>query len=58
MIVGAAVYLFFQFSKLTPPLSAILFALPASVLAMVIGGYFGKAVESATIEAMEKLHRD
>jgi sodium/pantothenate symporter len=56
LIVGAAVYLFFQFSKLTPPLSAILFALPASALAMVIGSRAGTPVEADMIAAIEQLH--
>jgi sodium/pantothenate symporter len=56
MIAGFVVYLFFQFSPWLPPLSAILIALPASVMAMVIGSRFGKPVEAKMIQAIEKLH--
>jgi SSS family transporter len=58
MISGFSFYLFFQFSHWMPPLSAILIALPASVLAMVIGSRFGKPVEVTMIAAINKLHRD
>ncbi|MCI0693793.1 sodium:solute symporter family protein [candidate division KSB1 bacterium] len=57
ILVGFVVYLFFQFSQLAPPLSAILFALPASALAMIFGGKFGKPVESGMVDAIDKLHR-
>jgi sodium/pantothenate symporter len=57
MFSGFAVYLFFQFSNWAPPLSAILFALPASALAMIIGGKFGKPVESEMVDTIDKLHR-
>jgi len=58
MAVGFVVYLFFQFSYWVPPLSAILIALPASVLAMVIGSRFGKPVDLTVLASVEKLHRD
>jgi Na+/proline symporter len=54
---GVIVYLFFQFSHWMPPLSAILLALPASALAMGIGSYAGKPVESEMINAIDVLHR-
>jgi len=41
-----------------PPLSAILIALPASVMAMVMGSRFGKPVDLTMLGAVEKLHRD
>lgn len=58
MIAGFTVYLFFQFSHWSPPLSAILLALPASALAMMVGSRFGKPVEAAMVEAIGKLHQD
>lgn len=58
MVAGFVFYLFFHFSHSAPPLSAILIALPASVLAMVIGSRFGKPVEAKMIEAIGKLHRE
>jgi Na+/proline symporter len=57
IVVGAGVYLIVQFIPETPPLSAILFALPASALAMIIGGKFGKPVESGMVDAIDKLHQ-
>jgi Na+/proline symporter len=57
MVVGVVVYLFFQFSSWMPPLSAILVALPASALAMVIGGKFGRPVQPEIIEKIERLHQ-
>ncbi|MDZ7369364.1 MAG: sodium:solute symporter family protein [candidate division KSB1 bacterium] len=56
MTIGFSFYLFFHFSRLTPPLSAILLALPASAMAMIIGGNWGKPVEAKIIQAVEKLH--
>ncbi len=56
MIVGFSFYLFFHFSHFVPPLSAILIALPASVLAMLIGRSFGKPAEAKMLQAIEKLH--
>jgi Na+/proline symporter len=58
MIIGFAVYLFFQFSHGMPPLSAILIALPVSALVMWIGGRFAKPPEPALLAAIEKLHRE
>jgi len=46
------------FSHRVPPLSAILIALPASLMAMIIGSRFGKPVELTMIEAIKMLHRD
>jgi sodium/pantothenate symporter len=57
IVAGAGVYLIVQFTPGTPPLSAILFALPASALAMVIGGKFGKPADSGMVDAIDKLHR-
>ncbi|MCB9541345.1 MAG: sodium:solute symporter family protein [Myxococcales bacterium] len=57
---GAGVYLALQLGggDLVPPLSAILFALPASALAMWIGGRLGAPERDATLAAVEALHRD
>ena len=58
MTIGFAFYLFFHFSRLAPPLSAILMALSASALAMIIGSRFGNPVEATMVEAIEKLHQE
>lgn len=58
MVSGFVFYLFFHFSHSAPPLSAILIALPASVLGMMVGSRFGKPVEAKMIEAIGKLHRE
>lgn len=57
IVVGAGVYLIVQFTPGTPPLSAILFALPACALAMIIGSKSGKPVESGMVDAIDKLHQ-
>jgi Na+/proline symporter len=56
LLTGAAVYLIVQFMPGTPPLSAILFALPAGCLAMALFGRFGKPNSPEMILAVEKLH--
>ena len=58
LFIGFAVYLFFHFSRWAPSLSAILFALPASALAMMMGSCFGKPVGATMVEAIGKLHQD
>lgn len=57
VVTGASVYLIVQFTPGTPPLSAILFALPASVLAMIIGGKLGQLAKPEMVENIERLHR-
>ncbi len=57
LLTGVAVYLFVQYTPGTPPLSAILFALPSSALAMWIGGRFGSASRNEILEAITGLHR-
>lgn len=57
VLVGATVYLVVQFTPGTPPLSAILFALPASALALVLGSRIGPAEAPERIAEVERLHR-
>ncbi len=56
ILVGAGVYLVVQFTPGTPPLSAILFALPASTAAMWIGGTFGAPERPEMIAEIARLH--
>lgn len=56
LAVGAIVYLVVQFTPGTPPLSAILFALPASALAMWVCGRFLPADPEERVAAVERLH--
>jgi len=58
MALGAAVYLWVQNIPEAPPLSAILFALPASALAMWACSVFGTPDSESHIEAIGKLHQD
>lgn len=58
VVVGAAVYLGVQLSPGAPPLSAILFALPASAAAMWLGGRLAPADPPAMIDAIARLHED
>ncbi len=57
ILVGAAVYLVLQLGHLAAPLSAILYALPASALAMWLGGRVGPAVPDDMVSAVTDLHR-
>lgn len=57
LLVGSAVYLIVQFTPGAPPLSAILFALPASALAMVVGSRIGPSNNAEMIKAISKLHQ-
>lgn len=57
LLAGSAVYLIVQFTPGAPPLSAILFALPASALAMVIFSKIRPSNESRIIAAISKLHQ-
>ncbi|TNF25144.1 MAG: sodium:solute symporter family protein [Deltaproteobacteria bacterium] len=58
LVVGAVVYLTVQLVPGTPKLSAILFALPASALAMVLGGFFGRPDPAERLAAIAALHQD
>jgi SSS family transporter len=55
-LVGLCVYLVVQFTPGTAPLSAILFALPASVLAMGLFSQFGRPNTEEMMEAVSRLH--
>ncbi|KAA0230063.1 sodium:solute symporter family protein [candidate division KSB1 bacterium] len=57
LLVGSAVYLIVQFTPGAPPFSAILFALPASALAMVIVSKIRPGRESEIMAAISKLHQ-
>mgnify|MGYP000029436650 CR=1 FL=1 len=56
LIAGAGVYLAVQFTPGTPPLSAILAALPASALAMWLSGRFGPSDPPEQIARNTKSH--
>jgi sodium/pantothenate symporter len=56
LLVGVITYLIVQFNPDAPPLSAILFALPASLLGLLIGNRFGINVTDDIIEKVSKLH--
>lgn len=55
--VGLCVYLVGHFAPGSPPLSAILFALPSSALAMWLFSKFGRPNPPQLIEAVLKLHK-
>ena len=57
VLTGAGVYLVVQFTPGTPPLSAILFALPASALAMIGFSRLGHPVRPEIVERIAELHR-
>jgi len=56
LLAGLCVYLVVQFAPGTAPLSAILFALPASVFAMWLFSKFGKPNPVQMMEAVSRLH--
>jgi Na+/proline symporter len=58
LLTGAAVYLAVQFTPGTPPLSAILFALPASALAMAVFSRFGQPNSREMLQTVGNLHQD
>ena len=57
LLVGLCVYLVVQFAPDTAPLSAILFALPASVFAMWLFSKFGEPNPAQMREAVSRLHQ-
>lgn len=57
LLVGVGTYLVVQYTPGTPPLSAILFALPASALAMWLGGRFGLPGNDEILASVAKLHQ-
>lgn len=56
LLTGPMVYLIVHFTPGTPPLSAILVALPASAAAMWAGGILGRATDPGIRAAVERLH--
>jgi len=56
LLIGAGVYLAVQFTPGTPPLSAILFALPASAVAMAIFSAIGRPNAPEMVEKIGSLH--
>lgn len=56
VVVGSAVYLAVQLTPGAPPLSAILFALPASAAALWAFGRFGSPDPPERVEAVARLH--
>jgi Na+/proline symporter len=56
IVVGAGTYLAVHFTPGSPPLSAILFALPASVIAMWLGGRLGAPERPDMIAEIARLH--
>ncbi len=56
LLVGVVSYLAVQYTPGAPPLSAILFALPASALAMWLGGRFGTSSSVEMIAKIARLH--
>ncbi len=57
LLIGSIVYLAVQLTPRTPPLSAILLALPASALAMGIFSRFNKPEEQEIVTAVARLHQ-
>ena len=57
IVLGVGVYLTVQFNPDTPPLSAILYGLPASALAMVVFSQFGPVTSDDIQSKVEGLHR-
>jgi sodium/pantothenate symporter len=57
LLLGTAVYAAVQFTPGTPPMSAILFGLPASALGMWIFSRFGQPNQPETIAKIQKLHQ-
>ena len=53
---GIVTYIFVQFLPGTPALSAILFALPASLGGLIVGNQFGGRVSDNIVESISKLH--
>ena len=57
MLLGTIVYAAVQFTPGTPPMSAILFGLPASALGMWFFSRFGQPNPPETIDKIQKLHQ-
>ena len=56
LLIGIGVYLVVQFTPGTPPMSAILFGLPASALAMWLFSKIGPANPPKMVDSIDKLH--
>jgi Na+/proline symporter len=56
LLAGTIVYLAVQYTPGAPPLSAILLALPASVVAMWMGGRYGRPPRQEIVETITRLH--
>jgi Na+/proline symporter len=56
LVAGALTYLAAHFTPGMPPLSAILFALPASAVAMWLGGTLGRPEQATMLREIEQLH--
>jgi Na+/proline symporter len=57
LLIGPATYLAVHFTPGTPPLAAILYALPASAAGMALGGLLGSSEQQTLLQAIEGLHR-
>jgi sodium/pantothenate symporter len=57
LLTGTIVYLIVQFTPGAPPFSAILFALPASALAMWLFSQFGRPPQPQILETVTNLHK-
>ena len=57
LLLGTIVYAAVQFTPGTPPMSAILFGLPASALGMWIFSRFGQPNQPETVDKIRKLHQ-
>ncbi len=58
IVTGTLVYCLLQFRVFGQPLSPILAALPASALAMWVGGRLGRAEDTKMMEQIERLHEE
>ncbi len=56
LLIGIVVYLVVQFTPGTPPMSAILFGLPASALAMWLFSKIGPTNPLGMVDSIDKLH--
>lgn len=57
LLMGTIVYAVVQFTPGTPPMSAILLALPASALGMAVFSRFGQPNQPETRDNIQKLHQ-
>ena len=57
LLIGTVAYALIQFELIEVPLSPILAALPASALAMWLGGRFGRPEKDEMVRHVERLHQ-